>query len=189
MSVSVKQLMTAEQMLELPEPYSHRYELVRGELIEVPGVGYEHALLGRSFQLLLHQFVVERDLGDVFPDSLAYIIARDPDVVRVPDVSFISKGRIPEEGFAGFVPFAPDLAIEIVSPSDRADEVHAKVREYIEGGPRMVLVLWPTRRSASVHRPGGVARELGPDDVLDGGDVLPGFQVRVGDLFAGVRQP
>ena len=188
MSVSVKQLMTAEQMLELPEPSSHGYELVRGELIELPGVGYEHALLGRSLMCMLDAFVVERDLGDVFPDSLAYIIARDPDVVRVPDVSFISKGRIPEGGFAGFVPFAPDLAIEIVSPSDRADEVHAKVREYIEGGTRMVLVLWPKSRSASVHSPGGVARELGPDDELDGGDVLLGFRVRVGELFAGVRR-
>ena len=178
-----KRLMTAEELWELPEAPGKRFELVRGELVEVPGAGYPHAELVMALLLLLHPFVAGRGLGRVFGDGLGYIIKRGPDLVRIPDVSFISRERIPEEGIQGFVPFAPDLAVEIVSPGDRAEDVHEKAREYLAGGVQLVWVLWPRSRSISVHEPGGVTRELGPDDELDGGAVLPGFRVRVAELF------
>jgi Uma2 family endonuclease len=84
----------------------------------------------------------------------------------------------------GFWPLAPDLAIEVVSPNDRADEVHSKVHEYLEAGTRLVWVLWPRRRSVTVHDADGLVRELDPEQYLDGDDTLPGFSVRVADLFA-----
>ena len=74
--------------------------------------------------------------------------------------------------------------MEIVSPGDRANDIHDKVREYLAAGTAMVWVLWPRSQSATVYGPDGSARELGPDDELDGGDVLPGFRVRAGELFA-----
>ncbi len=78
----------------------------------------------------------------------------------------------------------PDLAVEIVSPNDRADDINDKVHEYLEAGARLVWVFWPRRRAVMVHEPDQPIHELGPDDFLDGGDVLPGFRVRVADLFA-----
>ncbi|HEX5501656.1 MAG TPA: Uma2 family endonuclease [Thermomicrobiales bacterium] len=179
-----QRLMTAEELWELPERPGVRYELVKGALVEVPGAGGVHAQLIVNLLLLLHPFVTGRGLGRVFGDGLAYIIKRGPDVVRIPDASFVSEARLPAGGIpAGFWPGAPDLAVEVVSPNDRAEDLHDKARDYLEAGARLVWVLWPHRRAVSVHEPGGAIRELGPDDELGGGDVLPGFRVRVADLF------
>ncbi len=179
-----KRLMTAEELWGLPERPGVRYELVEGELVEVPGAGGVHAELVMNLLLLLHPFVSGRDLGRVYADGLSYIIKRGPDLVRVPDVSFVSRERIPAGGIpVGFWPGAPDLAVEIVSPNDRAEDVREKVREYLAGGVRLVWVLWPSSRSVSVHAPGAPTRELRPDDELDGGELLPGFRVPVAELF------
>ena|SRR5579875_299111 len=177
--------MTAEELWELPECPGIRYELAEGVLVEMPGAGGVHAEIAFRIALLLHAFVVSRSLGRVFPDALAYILRRDPDVVRIPDVSFIAQLRIPETGMPeGFVPFAPDLAVEIVSPNDRASAVHDKVHEYLESGTRLVWVVWPHRRSVTVYLPEAAAREIESDGELEGGDVLPGFRVKVAELFA-----
>ena len=182
--MTVRQLLTAEQLWEMPETPGKRYELVRGELIEMPGAGGEHGFLALWVGSFLLRFVLEHDLGVVGGDGTGYLIYREPDVLRIPDVSFVSKGRISEGGVPkGFWPLAPDLAVEIVSPNDTAAELHAKVREYLDAGARMVWVFWPDERGVSVHGPTGEARELGPDDELDGGNVLPGFRVRVSELF------
>lgn len=177
--------MTADELWELPEKPGVRFELAEGELVEVPGAGGLHAQFVTTLLLLLHAFVVERKLGVVFGDGLGYVLSRNPDVVRIPDVSFIAGARIREGGVPeGYIPFAPDLAVEIVSPNDRAEDVHDKVREYQSAGAKLVWVLWPKRRSLTVHTADGRARDLGPDDALDGGEVLPGFSVRVVELFA-----
>lgn len=171
----------------MPEIPGKRFELVRGELVEAPGAGYPHAQLVIALVMVLRPFVVERDLGKVFADGLGYIIACGPDVVRVPDVSFIAKDHLPDEGFEGYVPFAPDLAVEIVSPGDRAEEVYGKVREYLAAGTRLVWVFWPKHRAVSVHTREGDTRELEANDEIAGGDVIPGFRVCVAELFAGGR--
>lgn len=180
-----RRLMTAEDLWALPEQPGVRYELVAGALVEVPGAGGMHNLIAALVYRLMYDFVSGRDLGLVFTDGLAYVIKRGPDVVRIPDASFVSRARIPASGIPeGFWPGAPDLAVEVVAPHDRAEDLHDKARDYLEAGARLVWVLWPHRRAVSVHEPGGVARDLGPDDELGGGDVLPGFRVRVADLFA-----
>ena len=102
-----KQAVTAEQFCEMPEVPGKQFELVRGELVEVPMAGYPHARVVKALFLLLHTFVAERNLGEVFGDGLDYIIARMPDSVRGPDVSFIAAEHVPEEAFEIFVPFAP----------------------------------------------------------------------------------
>ncbi len=187
--MGVKQLVTAEELWALPERPGVRYELVEGELVEVPGAGALHNVIAALVYELIRAFVRERDLGVVSTDGAGYILDRGPDLLRIPDVSFVSWERVPEEGIPeGFWPVAPDLAVEVVSPGDRADEVHDKVREYLDAGTRLVWVLWPRRRSVTAHTPDGVARELGPDDELDGGEVLPGFRARVAELFAVRRQ-
>lgn len=182
--MGVKQLVTVEELWALPEKPGVRYELVAGELVEAPAAGARQGLIAALVYDLIRAFVREHDLGLVFPDGVGYILDRDPDLLRIPDVSFIAWARVPEEGIPeGFWPGAPDLAVEIVSPHDRANDVHDKVREYLESGTQLVWVLWPKRRSVTTHTRDGVTREFNPDDELLGGDALPGFRVRVAELF------
>lgn len=182
--MSVKQKVTAEDLWEMPEKPGVQYELVQGELVELPGAGALHGLIVELVLRLIGAHARERDLGPVFGDNVGYIIIRNPDTIRIPDVSFVSWERVPEEGVPeGYWPFAPDLAVEVVSPNDRADDIHDKVREYLAAGTRAVWVMWPKRRSVTAYSPNGVARELGPGEDLDGGEALPGFRVRVGGLF------
>ena len=177
-------LLTAEVLAELPEQPGVRYELHEGKLVEMPGAGGIHAAIVVRLVLLLHQFVTSRRIGFVFGDGLGYILRRNPDTVRIPDVSVVRRERVPAGGIPeGFWPGAPDLAVEIVSPHDRAEEVHERVRDYLGAGVRLVWVLWPKSRTVTVYWPDGTARELGPDEKLTGGDVLPGFEVSVSELF------
>ncbi len=179
----VTQLITAEQLMEMSDDPGKRFELVNGEVVEVPFAAHLHARIVMTLVYLLSTFVRAHDLGEVYGDGLGYLITRMPDTVRSPDVSFLSAERIPEEGFPVFVPFAPEFAIEVVSPNDQADEVHDKVYQYLAAGTRLVWVIWPKTRSVSVFGNGSTNGEFGPEAELDGGDVLPGFRVRVANLF------
>ena len=181
----IEQLITAAQFAELSDTPGRRYELACGKVVELPGTGYPHATIVKALFLMLNAFVTTHDLGEAYPDGLAYIVARAPDSVRIPDVSFIGKVRVPENGFPGYVPFAPDFAVEVVSPSDRAGDIHTKVYEYLRAGTRMVWVVWPESHSVSVYTELGASREYDAEDELDGTTVLPGFRVPVLQLFAG----
>jgi Uma2 family endonuclease len=171
--MSVGQLVTAEELWAMPE---------------VPGAGGKHGQLALWLGALLLRFVGERDVGVVSGDGTGYLLYRRPDGLRIPDVSSVAKERLPEDGVPeGFWPFAPDLAVEIVSPNDHGGEVRAKAREYLAAGTRLVWVLWPRRQAIGVYPASDDLREHGLDDELDGGIVLPGFRVRVTDLFAVAR--
>lgn len=188
--MTVKQLVTAEELWEMPEKPGVRYELVEGALVEVPGAGALHNLIAALVYELVRAFVREQNLGLIFTDGMGFLLDRRPDLLRIPDVSFVPWGRVPEEGVPeGFWPGAPDLAVEVVSPHDRAEDVQDKARGYLAAGTRLVWGLWPKRRSVTTYAPNGVVRELGPDDELDGGDMLPGFRARVNALFAVPRRP
>jgi len=179
-----KQALTAEQLWQMPEVPGMRFELVDGELVEMPGAGVLHSIIAALVYRLIFAYAEERNLGIAFPDGLGYILHRRPDIVRIPDVSFVSNAHIPDgELPKGFWESAPDLAVEVVSPNDMAEDVHDKVHEYLEMGTRLVWVLWPKSRTVSVHTADEVSREFGLKDELDGGEVLPGFRVRVADLF------
>ncbi len=179
-----KQMVTADQFYAMPEIPGKQLELVRGELIEVPTPGAIHNVIADVIRHLLRVFVTERRLGIVFGDNMGYVLHRRPDTVRIPDVSFVASENVPETGIPeGSWLIPPDLAIEVVFPHDHANDVYDKAREYVESGVRIVWVLWPKRRAVSVHTRDEKTAELGPDDTLDGGDVLPGFSVRVRELF------
>ena len=182
--MSVKQLITADELWTMPEVPGKRFELIKGELVEVPGTNILHSLIVVLVARLLAAFVDEHNLGLVTVDGSSYVIRTNPDTVRIPDVAFVSWQRIPQPlPLTKYWPMAPDLAVEVVSPDGRAIELHDKAQDYLEAGTRQVWVLWPQRQSVTVHTPQGARSELGPDEVLDGGDLLPGFRVRVGDLF------
>lgn len=179
-----QQLVTAEELWEMPEVPGKRFELIDGEVVEVSPASARHGLIAGAVHDALKHHVRQRDLGLVMGDNVGYVLRRDPDQVRAPDVSFLAWDSAPEgDDLDRFVQGPPTLAVEVVSPNDRANDIRERVQDYIEAGTQQVWVLWPQRSSASVYSLAADTRELGPDAVLDGGDVLPGLTVRVGDLF------
>ena len=114
-----------------------------------------------------------------------FIIERDPDTVRAPDAAFVSKERLPPgEAQAGFLEMAPDLAVEVISPSDTASYVQAKVEQWLAAGTRLVWVIYPDSRSVTVYHSTGEGEVLSTDDTLDGAPVFEDLSVPVQDLFA-----
>ncbi|MDW8300603.1 MAG: Uma2 family endonuclease [Anaerolineae bacterium] len=187
MSVQVK-LMTAEDLWALPRVEGVRYELVEGTLVEmVGGTGGLHGVLEASIAYHLSSFVRQHDLGYVTGASGAFILARDPDVVRIPDAAFISKARMPKPIPEKFLPLAPDLAVEIVSPNDSALEVRHRVQDYLKYGVRMVWVVYPELQTVDCYSVDGV-QSLKDDAVLESSEVLPNFRLPLRTLFADLAE-
>ena len=120
----------------------------------------------------------------VYTGDTGFVLARQPDTVRGPDVAFVSARREREiQDAHPFVPGAPDLAIEVLSPNDRTREVLGKVSDCLAAGSRVVWVVNPAREEVQVFRSPFAPRVLAGHDVLDGEDVLPGFSVSVAEIF------
>jgi Uma2 family endonuclease len=180
--MSTKTLITAEDLLEMPD--AKYCELVEGELVEKMPAQDQRGAVAVELIGLLYNYLGRNPVGILTTAEVGYVVRRDPDTVRSPDVGFVSRERIPAAGRPqGFWPFAPDLAIEIVSPSNRYGAILRKVGEYLDAGARMVWVAVPRTRSVTIYTPDLEPVVLHEDDTLDGGAVLPGFSVRVGDLF------
>jgi Uma2 family endonuclease len=184
MAMSVKQhLVTAEAFFEMPDPPDRRLDLVDGQVVEKPLLGAQAALANANLLSALGAFVEHNNCGIVLP-GVGHVLHRDPDTVRHVGIAFIPWERVPAgEPTDWFWEGAPTLAIEAVSFYGTAADFHLRVWDYLRAGTRVVWVLWPDTRSVSIHRPDGTSLEIGPDATLDGGDILPGFTVTVGDLF------
>ncbi len=167
----------------LPEEDAYRIELVRGRLVREPRPAPLHGRVSVILATRLDTFV-ERHGGGVVLVDVGVVTARDPDTVRGPDIAFYARERIPADGYGAGFWGPPDLAVEILSPSNRTAEMRAKVTEYLDAGVRTVWVVDPPARSVTVHRPDGEPRTLGPGGVLGGDDVLPGFRLPLEVLFA-----
>ena len=175
-------LQTAEDLLRFREP-GKTAELVRGVLIVREPPGTSHGV--RSARLLhrVRDHVERHGLGEVIAQDTGFKIGRDPDTVRAPDVAFVARDRlsqIPEEGYAEI---APDWVAEILSPGDRPGEVLEKVGQWLSAGVRLVWVLVPAGPEARVYRVHGSVSTVGPDEELDGEDVLPGFRCSLRDIL------
>lgn len=161
-----------------------RVELVEGVPVEMAPTSDLHGEIAGLVTYYLIGYVLEHDLGSVRSAETGFLISRDPDVVRAADVAFISKER--EAQIADrdkYTPFPPDLAVEVVSPSDRAGSIQEKIRDYLEAGVRLLWVIHPQTQEVVVHTPDGRAVTLGVDDTLHGGEVLPGFALPLAKLF------
>ncbi|MEA2582923.1 MAG: hypothetical protein QOF33_1008 [Thermomicrobiales bacterium] len=163
------------------EPF--RLALIDGKLYRMPGAGGTHGALQMTLGMHLGPFILTRKLGKIYGDTGFRLIA-DRDTTLFPDVAFVRSERVPAlEQEERFLHLAPDLAIEIYLPNDYPKLLQEKLREYLAAGTLVVWVLYPRSRAVHIHRPGEVEVVLGPDDMLEGGDILPGFTIRVGDLF------
>lgn len=179
MSVETK-LMTADELLAMPDDGAHRYELVRGELITMSPAGARHGAIAARLLRSLANHVAKNQLGEVYPSDTGFVISSTPDTVRAPDVAFVTAARVADT--PAYFPGAPDLAIEVVSPNDTFREIETKVREYLSAGTRLVIVVEPSLRVAKMRTRHGTA-ELTIDDTLTGGDVVPGWSLPLRDLF------
>lgn len=183
MAITSTELMTADALWSTPDD-DHRDDLIRGRLYRTPPASGEHGEISLEFGCLIGNEVVARKAGKVFGAGTGFFVARNPDTVLTPDFAFIRAAQLPpREDQIKFVPVAPDLAVEIVSPSDRETEVAEKVQAYLEAGVALLLVVRPRPRTIAIHAPDQPPRVLSEGDVLDVGDVLPGFRLPVVDIF------
>ncbi len=159
-------------------------ELVRGQVVREPPAGFEHGWLGVEIAAILRQFVQVRSLGKVVGSDAGFVLFDEPPTVRAPDVAFVARDRLTFDP-KRFAPLAPDLAVEIVSPSNTVSEIHGKVMDYLDAGTRVVWVVDPGSRSVTVYRARDDVQWLTGDDDLDGEPVLPGFRLRLSELFGG----
>ena len=175
-------LITAEE-LERMGRSGFQYELVRGRLVQMNPPNHEHGRVAVEVAAALLQFVRTDRLGSVVVES-GYTLARNPDVVRGPDVSFVRKGRSDYPPVRGFYIGAPDLAVEVRSPDDSVAELLAKAAEYLAAGTELVWIIDPIETTVHVLSSGAGAVTLGPGDALSGGTTVPGFTLSIGALFA-----
>jgi Uma2 family endonuclease len=180
---TVTEQITAEQLLMMP--YNHkRRELIGGEIREMPLHGLEHGHVAANFTTSLGLFVEENGLGAVVAGGTGFILARDPDTVRAPDGAFIGRDRLKTIPVGdGYYPGAPDLAVEVISPSDKYLDVESKVEDWLNAGCRMVVVANPRNCTLKVYRKMPQFSVLTVDDTFDGGDVVPGFRLPVREIF------
>lgn len=182
--MATTKLMTAED-LWLMEDDGWWHELIRGELIQMPPASHQHSKLAIRIGRKLGNYVEEHQLGDVTGADGGYILSRNPDVVVAPDAAFVRADRLPpQDDMPTYPELAPDLAVEVVSPSDRMNDVSDKVMLYLDAGTRLVWVVQPRFKTVTVHYPDRSAKTFTVEDELDGGDVLPGFTLAVVDLFS-----
>ena len=175
------ELMTIEEFERLPDE-ADRLELVRGQVIREPPAGFEHGDIGFQVALCLGTFVRQHALGKVLAAETGFVLFDDPPTVRAPDVAFVARDRLPADP-RGFARLAPDLAVEIVSPSNTVPEIQEKVFDYLDAGTKLVWVVEPRGRTVTVYCSRDQIRILTGEQEIDGGEVLPGFRTRVSGFF------
>ena len=181
--VVVSAPMTAEELLRLPHD-GHRYELIKGELKVMTPASPRHGRIANMVTFLLTRHVRQHDLGVVYAAETGFKLREDPDTVRAADAAFVAKARIPSEGEPeGYWAIAPDLVVEVISPSDSAPAVQSKVADWLAAGCRIVWVVYPDTKTVTEYRSWQKVQVLTADQSLEGSDVLPGFVCPVRELF------
>lgn len=175
---------TAEQLLALREP-GYRHELVAGEPRRVSNAGWWHGAVAAAVCEHLRRHVRERRLGLVLAEA-GFVLARNPDTVRSPDAAFVRNERLPQAPGRGYFDGAPDLAIEVTSPNDAYDDMHAKVDSWLAHDTREVWVVAAGPRHVVVHKKDGSSLVFGEDSLLHGSSVLPEFAIAVRELFPAI---
>jgi Uma2 family endonuclease len=183
--MATKTRLTAEDLWRLGSGDVRR-ELVDGEVVEMTPVGGVHGRVSGIVYRALAEHVDTHGGGEVLVGDVGFVLAlpADPERVRAPDVAFVRAERLPEGRLPqGFLRGAPDLAVEVLSPSDNPLDVQQKIRDYLEAGARLVWVITPQAKTVTVYRPDGSARLLRDAEHLDGEDLLSGFALPLPRIF------
>ena len=174
-----------QDLVDAPEYQDRVLELVQGVIIEMPKPKRIHGIVVPRLTMKIASHVDERDLGEVSSGDTGFVLERNRlgrDTVRGLDIAFVSKSR--ELGPPDFTWYelGPDLAVEVISPSNKIADIRLKIMQLLNAGTRLVWLVYPESRSVEAHTSDG-AKTFREDDTLSGGDVLPGFELRVGDIF------
>jgi Uma2 family endonuclease len=184
MSATLTKPVTAGELLAMPDD-GNRYELVKGELISMAPTGHKHGIVTMRVAGPLYRHVKDNNLGEVYGAESGFVISQDPDTVRAPDIAFVRRERIAKAGdVKSYWIGAPDLAVEVVSPSDTIPQIEGKVAEWLEAQTGAVWVVSPKLHTVTVYRSLTDIVTLTEKDVLDGADVVPGFEIKVAEIFA-----
>jgi len=177
-------LVTADELLQMP-PQDHRYELIGGLLTMMSPAGGQHGLITNRISWLLNSHVVPRRLGVVFAAETGFRIQLNPDTVRAPDVAFVTNERFATiKDASKYIPFAPDLAVEVTSPHDTVAAVNEKARGWIAAGTRIVLVVVPEEQVVHVYRDQRTVEVLSGSDMLNADVAVPGWNCSIDAFFA-----
>ncbi len=182
--MATTKLMTIEDLEREGTPDDGRYELIEGVLVEMTPSSSRSSRIGGRCVHYLSAHVLPRGLGDVFAADGGFAPFPGRQTVRVPDAAFVRADRLPPPDEEGFYRLAPDLVVEVVSPSDRMIEVTDKAIMWFDAGVRLVWVADPRSRSVTVYGPDRVPHLVPEGDELDGGEVLPEFRLPVAALFS-----
>jgi Uma2 family endonuclease len=181
--------LTLEDFERLPEEDAYRIELVRGRVVREPRPGARHGWLVQKLFSALDAHVKQHGLGIVINET-GFLLSVDPPTVRGPDLAVILSENLPREELPeGFWTMPPDLAVEVLSPSNSAVEIHEKVVDYLTAGTRLVWVVDPHTRTVIVYGSRDESRLLTLGDDLEGGEILPGFRIAIADLFEPYTPP
>ena len=181
---TIKQgLLTADDLLEL-DGRGVKGELIKGVLHEKVSSGGKHGDIAFALGAEIRAYARPRRLGRVGGTDTGVLLERNPDTVREPDVYYISAEKLPLDVVVnGYYESIPDLVAEVLSPSDPRQEFDAKIQMWLNFGVRLVLAIYPETRNITTHQPGRPPVTLGYGDTLDAGDVIPGFQCPVREIF------
>ena len=182
------QPVTADNFLEvanLPEYADQNIELVEGEIVTMPTTNRTHSKALGYISVVVGGYIHAKRLGDIHVGDAGVILERNPygrDTVRGLDFAFISNERLPQLGDSNLLDIAPDLAIEVMSPGNKVPDTRLKVRQLLEAGTQAVWIVHPDFNEVDVYTVDGMTtyRE---GDSISGGDILPGFEIAVADIF------
>lgn len=186
MAQAPERLLTLEEFLARPDREDGaREEILDGRLIVTPPPGGKHGRISSRIDRRIGIFGEERALGEAFTNA-GFLLETEPPRLVEPDVAFIARDRLPAPVPDGHIPLTPDLAVEVVSPSDSMTDVREKVAAYLDGGAQRVWVVVPVAREVTVYRPGARPAVLGAGDTLtsdEAGFAVEGFELPVASLF------
>ncbi len=181
-----KQFVSADMFLEYVEQIDDRIvELVEGVIVDMSRPGWEHGEILITVGALIRDHARQYDLGRVAGGDTGFVLERradGKDTVRGLDIAFVSKEKPQERLARGWTTIAPDLAVEIISPSNKASDIEKKIEQLLSAGTSLIWVVYPDLQRIVVHTIDGMFK-LKESDLLTGGDVLPGFEIRVADIF------
>ena len=178
---STNRLISAEELFQMPD--LGRCELVRGELVMMTPAGFKHGLIVINLSSFLDSYVKSHSLGRITGADTGFIIQHNPDTVLAPDSAFIRADWLPEKNPQGFYDGAPDLAIEVLSPNDRASKVQGKIRDWLDAGSRAVWIVDPETKTVTIYKSTHDIVVLNAADTLADAQMLPGFRAAISEIF------
>ncbi|HFC11645.1 MAG TPA: Uma2 family endonuclease, partial [Anaerolineae bacterium] len=187
MTTTTTTLLTAQQYYQLPKKQTDHTELVRGVIVPIRGeqmpAGHLHGNIAANILFEIAAFVRKHQLGKLYAAETGFIIRQNPDSVRAPDVAFVANSNLPQKKSTGFFVGTPDLAVEVISPSETFEQVDNKIEEYLAAGTREVWIVIPRTRTITVYKSLKQIEIFSDENTIDNSSVLSGFSLALRHIF------